>query len=163
MDNSFENILFLTSFCCMSCDGEIAPEEVKQLKEFSESKKLFESLNINDEFQKCLEILNQVGNDFIKSYFQLIENIKLTEEEKLDILDVAVKTILADNKVEYNEVKFFKALFASLSIDKEIVLEKVANIEDYWLEEDLSIGGSDYNYFGNNEFSIKTPENIDVQ
>lgn len=161
MDNSFENILFLTSFCCMACDGDIATEELEQLNNFSKKELLFKSLNISDEFNKCLTILKDIGNDFIKSYFQAIETINLTEKEKLSIIDVAVKTILADNKVEYSEIKFFKSLVSSLNIEKQIILENVSNIEDYWLEEDLS--GSDYKYFENTEFSIQIPENIDVQ
>lgn len=161
MDNSFENILFLTSFCCMACDGNIATEELEQLNNFSKKELLFRSLNISDEFNKCLTILKDIGDDFIKSYFQAIETINLTEKEKLSIIDVAVKTILADNKVEYSEIKFFKSLVSSLNIEKKIILENVSNIEDYWLEEDLS--GSDYKYFENTEFSIQIPENIDVQ
>lgn len=161
MDNSFENILFLTSFCCMACDGDIATEELEQLNNFSKKELLFKSLNISDEFNKCLTILKNIGDDFIKSYFQAIETINLTEKEKLSIIDVAVKTILADNKVEYSEIKFFKSLVSSLNVEKQIILENVSNIEDYWLEEDLS--GLDYKYFENTEFSIQIPENIDVQ
>lgn len=161
MDNSFENILFLTSFCCMACDGDIATEELEQLNNFSKKELLFKSLNISDEFNKCLTILKNIGDDFIKSYFQAIETINLTEKEKLSIIDVAVKTILADNKVEYSEIKFFKSLVSSLNVEKQIILENVSNIEDYWLEEDLS--GLDYKYFENTEFSIQIPENIVVQ
>lgn len=161
MDNSFENILFLTSFCCMACDGDIATEELEQLNNFSKKELLFKSLNISDEFNKCLTILKDIGDDFIKSYFQAIETVNLTEKEKLSIIDVAVKTILADNKVEYSEIKFFKSLVSSLNVEKQIILENVSNIEDYWLEEDLS--RLDYKYFENTEFSIQIPENIDVQ
>lgn len=161
MDNSFENILFLTSFCCMACDGDIATEELEQLNNFSKKELLFKSLNISDEFNKCLTILKDIGDDFIKSYFQAIETVNLTEKEKLSIIDVAVKTILADNKVEYSEIKFFKSLVSSLNVEKQTILENVSNIEDYWLEEDLS--GLDYKYFENTEFSIQIPEYIDVQ
>lgn len=161
MDNSFENILFLTSFCCMACDGDIATEELEQLNNFSKKELLFKSLNISDEFNKCLTILKDIGDDFIKSYFQAIETVNLTEKEKLSIIDVAVKTILADNKVEYSEIKFFKSLVSSLNVEKQTILENVSNIEDYWLEEDLS--RLDYKYFENTEFSIQIPENIDVQ
>lgn len=162
MDNSFENILFLTSFCCMACDGEIASEELELLNSFSKKEQLFNSLNISDEFDRCFTILKDIGDDFIKSYFQAIETIKLTEEEKLCIVDVAVKTILADNKVEYSEIKFFKSLVSSLNMSKDVILKNVSNIEDYWLEEDLS-SGSDYKYFENTELSIQIPDNIDVQ
>ena len=147
MDKSFDKILFLTSFCCMACDGEIAAEEVELLKTFSDNEHLFDYINLKEEFDNCLIILKQLGNDFIKSYFQAIESVKFDEEEKIYILDVGVKTILADNKVEYSEIKFIRSLFKSLNIDKDVVLQKVPNIEDYWLENDLADKEGDFNYF----------------
>lgn len=163
MDNSFENILFLTSFCCMACDGEIASEEVELLRNFSVHEQMFNTLDIKEEFSKCFALLTKLGNDFIKSYFQAIGKISFTDDEKISILDVAVKTILADNKVEYSEIKFFKSLFNAVNIDKNIALEKVPNIEEYWLEDDLSNNRLDYNYFNNSDLSIKTPQDLVIQ
>lgn len=146
----------------MACDGEIAPEEYNLMKSFSEKENLFDSLSFNEEFNKCLDILKEIGSNFINSYFQAITTIDLNEKEKLEIIDIAVRTILADNKVEYSEIKFFKSLVSSLDIDKDLVIKSVPNIEDYWLEEDLS-GRSDYQFFDNSELSINIPENIDVR
>ncbi len=119
-------------------------------------------MSFNEEFNKCLDILKEIGSNFINSYFQAITTIDLNEKEKLEIIDIAVRTILADNKVEYSEIKFFKSLVSSLDIDKDLLIKSVPNIEDYWLEEDLS-GRSDYQFFDNSELSINIPENIDVR
>ena len=146
----------------MACDGEIAPEEYNLMKSFSEKEHLFDSLSFNEEFNKCLDILKEIGSNFINSYFQAITTIDLDEKEKLEIIDIAVRTILADNKVEYSEIKFFKSLVSSLDIDKDLVIKSVPNIEDYWLEEDLP-GRSDYQFFDNSELSINIPDNIDVR
>ena len=61
MDNSFNNILFLTSFCFMAIDGDIAKEEIKQLQLFAEEDKLFGEINVEEEFSKCLNVLKQIG------------------------------------------------------------------------------------------------------
>lgn len=152
MNNSIDNILFLTSFCCMACDGEIAKEEQEQLRIFAEKEHLFESLNIDDEFEKCLTVLQQIGNDFIKSFFDGIDHIEFSIEDKIQILDVAAKTIVADNRVEYSEIKFFKSLFKHLKIEKQDVLAAIDIIEDYWLEEDLTSDDSEFDYFDNAKF-----------
>ena len=92
MDNSFNKILFLTSFCCMAIDGEIASEEYSLLKEMSKQK-IFGNIDIITDYYRCIEVLKQDGRNFINSYFQSIDNIQFEEDEKLRIIDVAVKTI----------------------------------------------------------------------
>lgn len=162
MNDSIDNLLFLTSFCCMACDGEIAKEELVQLKAFSEQEHLFGSINIDEEYNKCLVLLKQLGNDFVKSYLQLIGDVEFAEEEKLKLLEVAAKTILADNKVEYSEIKFFKKIFYKLNIDENVVLSSLKMIEDYWLERDLSDGFSDESYFANIDFSLTSTNSIEL-
>ena len=93
MDNSFNKILFLTSFCCMAIDGEIASEEYSLLKEMSKQK-IFGNIDIITDYNRCIEVLKQDGRNFINSYFQSIDNIQFEEDEKLRIIDVAVKTII---------------------------------------------------------------------
>ena len=63
MDESFNKILFLTSFCCMAIDGEIAKEEYDLLKNFSDTEKLFGPINVDEEFQKCMNVLKTIGRD----------------------------------------------------------------------------------------------------
>ena len=162
MNDSIDNLLFLTSFCCMACDGEIAKEELVQLKAFSEREHLFGSINIDEEYNKCLVLLKQLGNDFVKSYLQLIGDVEFAEEEKLKLLEVAAKTILADNKVEYSEIKFFKKIFYNLNIDENIVLSSLRLIEDFWLERDLSDCFTDENYFANIDFSLTSTNSIEL-
>ena len=136
MDNSFNKILFLTSFCCMAIDGEIASEEYSLLKEMSKQK-IFGNIDIITDYNRCIEVLKQDGRNFINSYFQSIDNIQFEEDEKLRIIDVAVKTIYADNKIEYAEVKFFKSLCQHLSVDKDIIVKNNPDVDEYWLEEDI--------------------------
>ena len=64
MDNSFNKILFLTSFCCMAIDGEIASEEYSLLKEMSKQK-IFGNIDIITDYNRCIEVLKQDGRNFI--------------------------------------------------------------------------------------------------
>lgn len=162
MNESIDNLLFLTSFCCMACDGEIAKEELIQLKTFSDQEHLFKSINIDEEYKKCLVLLKQLGNDFVKSYLQFIAEIELTENEKLKLLEVAAKTILADNKVEYSEIRFFKKIFYKLNIDESVVLSSLKMIDDYWLERDLTDNFTDENFFANIDFSLTSTNSIEL-
>lgn len=153
MENSFNNILFLTSFCFMAIDGDIAKEEIKQLQSFAEEDKLFGEINVEEEYSKCLNVLKRIGADFVKSYLEAIEQIDFSDNEKYQLLEVAVKTIYADEKIEYNEIKFFKSLCNRLNLSKESIIENVVNVEEYWLEDDLASNASNFDFLHDVNFS----------
>jgi len=52
------------------------------------------------------------------------------------LIEVAIDTIKADEKVEYSEIKFFKVIRAKLKISDDPILENHPDFEDY-LEDDI--------------------------
>jgi hypothetical protein len=55
---------------------------------------------------------------------------------ELKIIEVAISTIKADDKIEYSEIKFFKVIRSKLNIQTSKILEVHADFEDY-LEQDI--------------------------
>lgn len=132
----FNKVLLLTSVCCMACDGEIAKEEVLTLKKLSEEQHLFEKDDLNGVLPIILDSLTKYGYEFVKSYLDLLGNVDFSDIQALQILDVAAKTIYADNKIEYDEIKFFKSIRRNLKVTDEQILSQVDGVEDYWLSAD---------------------------
>lgn len=132
----FNKVLLLTSVCCMACDGEIAKEEVSTLKKLSEEQHLFEKDDLNGVLPIIMDSLTQYGYEFVKSYLDLLGNTDFSDIQALQILDVAAKTIYADNKIEYDEIKFFKSIRRNLKVTDEQILSQVDGVEDYWLSAD---------------------------
>ena len=108
--NNFAKILLKTSFCCMASDGDIDKREINQIKSLCDNSELFINLNLENEINTYINELNKEGKTFISNYFDQLKNALLNEEEALSIIDFSVKTIFADEKVEYSEIKFFKAI-----------------------------------------------------
>lgn len=132
----FNKVLLLTSVCCMACDGEIAKEEVETLKKLSKDQNLFGKEDVNVILPTIMDSLSKFGYDFVKSYLELLENADFSEQQAIQILDVATKTIYADDKIEYDEIKFFKSIRHKLDVTDEEILSKVEGVEDYWLSAD---------------------------
>ena len=132
----FNKVLLLTSVCCMACDGEIAKEEVETLKKLSKDQNLFGKEDVNLILPTIMDSLSKFGYDFVKSYLELLENADFSEQQAIQILDVAAKTIYADARIEYDEIKFFKSIRHKLEISDDQILEKVEGVEDYWLSAD---------------------------
>jgi len=133
---NFNKLLLKTAFSCMACDGDIDKREIKLIKRLQKERKAFGEIDINAELDTLLLAINKDGHQFLKGYFNELTNTELTEANELKLIEVAIDTIKADEKVEYSEIKFFKVIRSKLKIDNEPILEKHPDFEDY-LEQDI--------------------------
>src|SRR5690554_1325880 len=133
---SFNKLLLKTAFSCMACDGDIDKREVVLIKTMHQQKKIFGEIDINQELDNLLLEINRDGHKFLKSYFNELTSTELSEQDELKLIEVAIDTINADDKIEYSEVKFFKVIRSKLKIDNQLILTKHPDFEDY-LEQDI--------------------------
>lgn len=133
---SFNKLLLKTAFSCMACDGDIDKREVKLIKQLQNDHKTFGEIDINSELDTLLLAINKDGQEFLKGYFDELTTAELSETNELKLIEVAIDTIKADDKVEYSEIKFFKVIRSNLKIADEPILEKHPDFENY-LEEDI--------------------------
>lgn len=132
------DLLLRTAFACMSCDGDIATEEVEKIKQISKEKHLFGEVDIDKELDELVKEINLKGKGFLKQYLISLAEESLTEEQELKVADVAVQTIRADNRIEYSEIKFFKVLRSNLKIvSDDTLLEKIDGIDENYLAQDI--------------------------
>lgn len=132
----FNKLLLKTAFSCMACDGDIDKREVQLIKKLHQENSTFGEIDIEAEIDKLLLAINKDGNQFLKIYFSELTTTELTESDELKLVEVAIDTIKADEKVEYSEIKFFKVIRSKLKIDNEQILKKHPDFEDY-LEQDI--------------------------
>jgi len=137
MDNiSFDKLLLKTTFCCMASDGHIDAREIALIKSMCEKSPLFANFNFQEEINLLVDKINTRGKEFISYYFDLLSKSSLSEEEELNLIDFAIQTINADEKVEYSEIKFFKNIRHRLKVSDENILAVYPDIEQF-LEEDI--------------------------
>jgi uncharacterized tellurite resistance protein B-like protein len=131
-------LLLRTAFACMSCDGDIATEEVELIKQMSKEKHLFGEIDIDKELDALVKEINLKGKGFLKQYLISLAEETLTEEQELKVADVAVQTIRVDNRIEYSEIKFFKVLRSNLKIvSDETLLKLIDGIDENYLAQDI--------------------------
>lgn len=133
---TFDKLLLKTAFCCMASDGNIDKREVALIKKMCKQSPLFIDFDFAKEINILLAKINERGSEFIQYYFELLNNINLSEQEELTLIDFAIKTINADDIIEYSEVKFFKAIRKCLNVSDENILAIYPNLDTY-LEEDI--------------------------
>ena len=130
-----EELYLKTIFCCMSCDGEIAEEEIEMVKNFCSNDDTFKEIEVEKTLNLWIKEINSEGVVFLKKYLNDLASVNLSKEEELKIVDYAIKIIEADNKIEYSEIKFFKKIRANLTVSDEDILEIHPDKEDYLLPD----------------------------
>lgn len=147
------DIYLMTAFAFISCDGEIASEEIELLRDMHKDG-TFPGIDVDSELEKLVAELNKEGKNFLKSYLLSVNEANLSKEDSLKLLKIAVKTIYADNDVAYSEVKFFRVVRQHLNaIDDDYILENIPEIEDFWLASDIHADAEsiEKDYFNNIE------------
>lgn len=154
---TFDKLLLKTAFCCMASDGNIDKREVALIKKMCQQSPLFTDFDFTKEINILLTKINERGSEFIQYYFDLLNNTDLTEEEELNIIAFAIKTINADDVIEYSEVKFFKAIRKCLNVSDENILAVYPDL-DFYLEEDINIESELDKLVNNYLKSIELPQ-----
>ncbi len=133
---NFDKLLLKTAFSCMACDGDIDKREIVLIKTMHQNKKIFGDIDINLELDNLLLEINRDGQQFLKSFFSELTSNSLSEQNELRLIEVAIETIKADEKIEYSEVKFFKVIRSNLKIKNAVILDVHPDFEEY-LEQDI--------------------------
>ena len=132
----FEKILLQTAFCCLASDGNVDEREISLLKSVFSEKEQYKDLNFDEKINSFIKNYKEKGKQFFFFYFDLLRDSDLNEEEELSIINIAIKTIKADELIEYSEIKFFKIIRHNLKISDEKILAVFPDIEQF-LEKDI--------------------------
>lgn len=137
--SNLNKLILQTAFCCMASDGNIDKREIATIKSMCEKSPLLKSFDIQTELNLLIEEINKKGKEFIMNYLEFLKNTSLSEEDELTLLDSAIQTILADELIEYSEIKFFKNIRYRLKVSDDKILERFTTIPDIemFLEQDI--------------------------
>lgn len=133
----FEKILLETAFFCMASDGDVDPREVNTVKELCKSSDLFDQVDIEAKLNELINEVNEKGIDLISEFLNKVENESFSKEEEVQIIDFALKTIYADEKIDYSEIKFFKTIRHRLKLSNQDIMDAFPDLDDNFLAADI--------------------------
>lgn len=158
-----KELFFKTIFACMACDGDIATEEVQLLRELIANTDLFNDIDVEVTLKRYVDSINQNGVAFLNEYLSEVADDDLTKDEQMCLVDLAFKTIEADNRIEYSEVKFFKKIRVRLSLTDDEILANYPDKEDFLLP-DLNVAENpEWNNVTFAEITLEVKELIDTK
>jgi len=143
-------LLLKTALCCMASDGSIAPEELEILQKTILTNSVFDSIDAETLLQDYSRSLMLEGMAFVNKYLAEVADNNLNDDDAIELIEVAFKTIEADNEIQYSEVFFFKKIRAFLSISDDAILAKWPDKGDFLLPDIMDKMPLEINFSGIN-------------
>ena len=136
MDKSkFKKILFKVAFCAMACDGDIDPREIEELKLMDKNTTYFADIDLSDELEDLVADFKNKGAKVIEELFELLRNTKLNPIQELLVLEVALRIVNADERIDENEVKFVNFLRSKLDLHDEVIIDRFGELDILYTNE----------------------------
>jgi uncharacterized tellurite resistance protein B-like protein len=117
---AFQNLLLNSAVSVMACDGSIDESEIAEIKK-------------------------QNGKKAINEYLNELSQLNLNEKQELLLIEVLIRTIESDNKIEDSEVKFLQMVKSKLGISEETIITQfpkqmkyLIDFQNYGLHEEFT-------------------------
>jgi uncharacterized tellurite resistance protein B-like protein len=123
----FIEVLLEIAFASMVCDGDIAPEEEKYLRNIEKSDFYLKEFDMSVKLDKlnadwALHDLNLCERILNSTY-----KLDLAENQKIVIMDFAIGIVRSDGIMQQAEIEFVNTLMRNIKISTDIVEIRYGN------------------------------------
>ena len=160
--SKFKKLLFNIACSTMACDFDIDEREIEEIKDLADKTTYFDGLNLGN----SLDLFVKKFKD--NPHNTLDESINSLNEEDMDpvqemlILEVVLRVVYADTKVDPKEVEFVKKVRSVLAIEDNVILslQKMEGISSNIQGQIKCYVTDDPSLFNNvaSRFCMKKPE-----
>lgn len=129
----FQKILLKAAVSSIACDGHIDDREIQELKQIADNEIYFIGFDYTDLLNEHLEYIKCNGIIAINELLDELGNSNLNPNQKLLLLEVVIRIIEADKKIEQIEIKFLQLIKTRLNLTDELVITKFPRYINYLL------------------------------
>ena len=133
--DTFKKILFKVAFCAMACDGDIDNREINELKIMDKNTSYFADIDLSIELEQLIDDFKSKGAKIIEELFELLRNTKLNPIQELLVLEIALRIIYADERIDENEIKFVNFLRSKLELHDETIIDRFGELDILYTNE----------------------------
>lgn len=123
----FIEILLEIAFASMVCDGNIAPEEEKYLRDIEQSDYYLKEFEMSKKLDKLNSDWKLHGLNLIDKILNTTYKLNLSEGQKIVIMDFAIGIARSDKEMQKSEISFINTLMQNIKISTEIVEMRYGN------------------------------------
>ena len=131
---AFQNLLLKSAISVMACDGSIDESEILEIRNMADNEIYFMGFDIEKPFETNLSYIKQNSKKAINEYLSELSQLNLNEKQELLLIEVLIRTIESDNKIEDNEVKFLQMVKSKLGISEETIITQFPKQMKYLID-----------------------------
>ena len=133
-NTDFKSFLFKSAIMAMACDGDIADEKLNEIKQIVANEIYFMGYDFEEPLKSNIEYIKLNGKNAINQYLQEIATNELNENQEILLVEVLLKMIQADAKVEESELKFLQMAKSKLKTDEQTLIVKFPHQIEYLMD-----------------------------
>jgi uncharacterized tellurite resistance protein B-like protein len=130
----FKEFLFKSAFMAMACDGNIDELEIQELKNLVANEIYFMEYDYKEALENNVKLVKQKGRKAINDYLGEISKNDLNEHQELLLIEVLLRIIKADSKIEESELEFLHLAKSKLKIDEQSIIVQFPHHIEYLLD-----------------------------
>ena len=135
MNNTeFKSFLFKSAVMAMACDGDIAEAEISEIRNIVANEIYFMGYDFEEPLKLNTENIKLNGKNAINQYLQEIVTSDLNDHQEILLIEVLLRMILADGKVDESELKFLQMAKSKLKTDEQTLIMKFPHQIDYLMD-----------------------------
>lgn len=141
----FKPFLFKSAVMAMACDGDIAETEISEIRNIVANEIYFMGYDFEEPLKTNTENIKANGKNAINKYLQEIVANDLNEHQEILLIEVLLRIISSDGKINESELKFLHMAKSKLKTGEQTLIEKFPHQIDHLIDFN--------NYGSHNEFS----------
>ena len=118
---AYQKLLFRAAVGVMASDGEVHDDEIQELELACKNTGFFSDISCEEEFKAALDELDAEGNSFVGRLIVDLGSAEMAPAQELQLLEVVLRIIYADGRIDDNELKFLELLKKQLNIFKKLM------------------------------------------
>jgi uncharacterized tellurite resistance protein B-like protein len=133
-NQEFKSFLFRSAVIAMACDGNIAEREIDTIRELASNEIYFLGLDYDDLLRENVNEIKSIGKIAINNYLSELSTFQLNMHQELQLIEVVLQIINADEQTEESELKFLHLVKSKLKVDQETLIVEFPNNIDQLLD-----------------------------
>jgi len=130
----FQELLLRSAISAVACDGSIDEAEILEIKNMAENEIYFMGYDFEKPLANNLNYIKEKGVTAINEYLNEVATANLNENQELLLIEVLIRAIESDERVESNEIKFLQMVKSKLKISEETIITKFPKQMDYLID-----------------------------
>ena len=121
MENiAYQKLLFKAAVNVMASDGEIHQDEIQELQLTFTNTDFFRDISYEKEFEETLSELEDKDDNLGAKILVGIASSSMSPAQELQFLEIILRIIYADGRIDSNELKFLELVKEQLNVPESI-------------------------------------------